>query len=566
VIEDDATGDVEISGVFDPATDGIDFYESLEGMRVQVNDAVVVGPRNDFGELWVLPDDGANAGLRTNRDGIVVRPGDFNPERIQLDDALSPTPSLNVGDHFTEPIIGVLDYNFGNFELLPTATGASVGDGVTRETNAGVSDPDQLSVGAFNVENLDPGDSQAKFDELAELIVDHLQSPDLLSLEEVQDNNGPTNDAVVDANVTVGRLIDAISAAGGPTYQFRQINPVDDQDGGEPGGNIRVAFLFRIDRGLAFTDRPGGGSTTNTTVVDGADGPELSASPGRILSANGATFNASRKPLAGEFTFNGHRLFAIANHFNSKGGDQPLFGRFQPPTLSSEAQRLLQAQTVNDFVDEIVALEPNAEVIVLGDFNDFEFSPPLMTLKGDVLNDLIETLPGPERYSYDFEGNSQTLDHTLVSDALLRGLFDYDVVHVNSEFAAQASDHEPQVVHQTLWQWGGFQHPVENEGTLNLARAGGAIPVKFSLDGNQGTAVFAAGFPKSLQVDCDTTEPTDPIEETAAPGQSGLQYDPVTDTYTYVWKTNKNWANSCRQLILQLADGSVHVAEFQFTK
>jgi predicted extracellular nuclease len=49
---------------------------------------------------------------------------------------------------------------------------------------------------------------------------------------------------VVDATVTLQMLIDAIATAGGPTYEYRQINPVDDQDGGEPGGNIRVAFLF----------------------------------------------------------------------------------------------------------------------------------------------------------------------------------------------------------------------------------------------------------------------------------------------------------------------------------
>ena len=70
VIEDDATGDVETSGTFDPATDGIDFYESLEGMLVQVNDAVAVGPTSDFGsnrEIPVVVDNGANAGLRTPR-------------------------------------------------------------------------------------------------------------------------------------------------------------------------------------------------------------------------------------------------------------------------------------------------------------------------------------------------------------------------------------------------------------------------------------------------------------------------------------------------------------------
>jgi hypothetical protein len=408
---------------------------------VQVNDAVVVGPRNDFGEIWVLGDDGANAAVRTTRGGIVIRPTDFNPERIQLDDAILTTPSVDVGDHFTGPVVGVIDYSFGNFEVLITSPLTADPGGLDQETTAAAL-PGQLAVATFNVENLDPGDSADKFDDLADLIVNHLRSPDLIALEEVQDNNGPTNDSVVDASLTYAALIDAIVAAGGPTYDFRNINPVDDQDGGEPGGNIRVGFLFRDDRGLAFVDRAGGTSTAATTVLPG---PQLSFSPGRIDPTNPA-FATSRKPLAGEFTYYGQTLFVIANHFNSKGGDQPLFGHFQPPTRSTEVQRNQQAQVVNDFVDALLAEDSNADVIVLGDLNDFEFSTALATVRGGVLHNLIETLPQAERYTYDFEGNSQTLDHLLVSDNLFNTVaFDYDVVHVNAEFAEQASDHDPQV-------------------------------------------------------------------------------------------------------------------------
>jgi uncharacterized protein len=86
------------------------------------------------------------------------------------------------------------------------------------------------------------------------LIVQHLRSPDLLAIEEIQDNDGATNSSVTDASVSWGMLVDAIGAAGGPAYQYRQIDPVDDQDGGEPGGNIRVRFLFRTDRGLSVVD------------------------------------------------------------------------------------------------------------------------------------------------------------------------------------------------------------------------------------------------------------------------------------------------------------------------
>ena len=251
-------------------------------------------------------------------------------------------------------------------------------------------------------------------------------------------------------------LISAIKAAGGPTYQYRQIDPLDDQDGGVPGGNIRVGFLFRTDRGVEFIDRPGGNSTTPTTVVSTPSGPRLLFSPGRVAPQDPAwsTPEGVRKPLAAEFRARGKKLFLIANHWKSKTGDQPLFGRFQPPARVTETQRKAEAGVVKDFVNEILALDPHANVIVLGDLNDFEFSETLTILeeRGDFdLHTLIETLPQNERYSYVFEGNSQTLDHIVVSDNLVNQFsFDYDIVHVNSEFADQASDHEPQLVRLDL--------------------------------------------------------------------------------------------------------------------
>ena len=106
---------------------------------------------------------------------------------------------------------------------------------------------------------------------------------------------------------------------------------------------------------------------------------------------------------------------------------------------------------MNDFVDEILAVDPRANVIVLGDINDFEFSQTVDLLEGGVLTTLMDTLPKAERYSYVFEGNSQVLDQILVSSNLLdRFPIEYDPVHVNSEFADQASDHDPQVARLDL--------------------------------------------------------------------------------------------------------------------
>jgi uncharacterized protein len=449
VIEDDATGDVEAPGVlFDPGEDGLDFWESLEGTRLRIDDAEVVGPRSGFGELPVVA---AGATVRTRRGGIVLRAGDANPERVLLDDVLAPIPAANVGDTLAGATVGVLDYSFANYKLLVTATPTVASGQLPRETTRATR-TGELAVATFNVENLDPGDPQAKVDALAAQVVTNLASPDVVALEEVQDDTGPTDDGVVTAGVTLARLTAEISAAGGPAYQWRQVDPQDKADGGEPGGNIRVVLLFRTDRGLSFVDRPGATATTPTQVVRGPLGlPRLSLSPGRISPTDPA-WQDSRKPLAGEFRWHGLPLFVVANHFVSKSADQPLSGRFQPPARPSEVQRHAQARLVNAFAADILRLNPLASVVVGGDLNDFEFSQTadLLVGRGELV-DLPRTLPQRERYTYVFEGNSQVLDHILLSPALALRIgplsrYDYDVVHVNSEYADQVSDHDPQVV------------------------------------------------------------------------------------------------------------------------
>jgi uncharacterized protein len=444
VIEDDATGDVENSGVFDPANDGMDFYESLEGMHLELQNAVAVGPRSDFGEIPVLPAGGAGAGVRTNRGGILLRSNDTNPERIFLDDVIAPTPVMDVGDTIPGSLFGVLDYSFGNFKLLVTSAPTAQRNGLAREVTTTGSHK-ELAIATFNVENLSPADPPSKFDELAGIIVMNLRSPDIVVVEEIQDNTGPVNDGTVAADQTFAQLIAAISAVGGPTYDWRSIDPVNNSDGGQPGGNIRVGFLFRTDNpDLQFVDRPGGGSTTAVDVVKVAGQVQLTSSPGRIDPTN-AAFNNSRKPLAAEFVFRGKTVFVVANHWNSKGGDNPLFGRFQPPVAVTETQRAQQATAVASFVNDVFGLAPNANVVIAGDLNDFDYSAAVGIVTATGMLDLPSTLPDGERYTYDFEGNSQVLDHILISPAIAARGFNYDVVHVNSEFADQASDHEPQV-------------------------------------------------------------------------------------------------------------------------
>ena len=455
-------GDIEIDGVFDVDANAIDFYESMEGMLVRVSDAVAVSPTNSYGELVVLPGgDGAN---RTDRGGVKATEADTNTERVMLKNLLAPLPKANVGDSLPGDIDGVLDYDFGNFKVNVLATPSLVDNGLEREVTR-AHESDELAVATYNVENLDAGDSATVFARHGESIAVNLASPDILAIEEIQDDTGSTDDGVVSATATLDLLVEAIVAAGGPTYEYRQIDPANNMDGGQPGGNIRVGFLFNPER-VDFTDVAGGDATTPVEVrsekvkkdcqpwwwvgcwLFGGNKktvPALSVSPGRIAPTD-AAWDESRKPLVGEFVFEGEKVFVVANHFASKGGDDPLYGRFQSPTRISEEQRHAQAIVVNDFVKRIQDVDRRANVVVLGDINDFEYSQTVAELTADeALAVGYDLLDESERYSYVFEGNSQVLDQILVSPNLMDDS-ELDVVHVNAEFANQASDHDPSVI------------------------------------------------------------------------------------------------------------------------
>jgi uncharacterized protein len=360
---------------------------------------------------------------------------------------------VSVGDVFSGATVGPIDYsNFGGYVLAATKLG-TVTPGGLAPVVATAGSSKQLSIATYNVENLAPGDPAAKYQRLGEGVVTNLASPDVITLEEIQDNTGATDDGVVAADQTLAKLTAAITAAGGPSYSVREIDPVNDKDGGQPGGNIRVAFLYNparvsfIDSGSASVNR----STTGTAVVKSHGEAALTLSPGRVDPTN-PVWTSSRKPLVGQFRFGGKDVFVIANHFASKGGDQNADGRFQYPQQSSATQRAGQAQVLHDFVGKLLAVDKKAQVVASGDFNDFQFSPSLAALRTgtadgsgpSILTDLISTLPVDQQYTYVFNGVSQVLDHILVSNSV-HGIH-YQVVHVNAEFVNQTSDHDPQVV------------------------------------------------------------------------------------------------------------------------
>jgi predicted extracellular nuclease len=436
---------IDNDSLFNPQEDGLDFYESLEGMLVQVNEAVVVGPTSPYKEIVVLADGGAWAEVRTPRGGIVLREDDFNPERVILDDALREMPFVQVGDTASKPIVGVMDYGYGNFKIQPIEDVHFVSGELPLSDPLAPASVGQVRVASYNIGVLSAQEVD-RMVTLAEHVVNWMGSPDIIGLQEVADKDGSAGTLAVSADETYQGMIDAILRLGGPPYGYVDIDPLPDADGGIPGGNVRVGFLYRLDRGLSLVDAPQGDAETPVEVINRGGKPALSLNPGRIDPGNSA-FTNSRKPLVVTFLIDGEPLFVVNNHFNSKGPDQALFGAVQPPVLHSEVQRTQQALIVHDFVASIIKIDPDSRVIVLGDLNDFHFSAPVGILQGEHLHNLIETLPVAARYTYNYEGNSQVLDHLLVSESLKKSLVGFDILHLNSEYDywRQFSDHDPLV-------------------------------------------------------------------------------------------------------------------------
>lgn len=427
----------------------MDFFESLEGMLVQINNARAVSTRNGYNEVSVVADNGENAGIFSSEGVLVLRETDPNPERIMLDDAFIMMPEIHVGAVFSEPIVGVVDYDFGNYRVQPLSKPVLRQNTPFRATGArGVQEDWELAVATYNLENFNSLQEVERSKQIAREIVEMLKAPDILVLQEIMDDNGSLDSQEVSAERNLTSLIDDIvdASKGQVVYKALNINPARNMDGGITGGNIRTVILYQTSRGLEFPSGLIGDATTEVSLRQENGRAMLTLNPGRIWPGNSAFFD-SRKPIIAQFVFNGQDIYVIGNHFNSKGEDGPLFGDQQPPQRPSERQRIAQGKAVNGFVRDILDINPKALIVVLGDLNDFPWSVSMETLEGGLLENLVFTLPENQRFSYMHEGNAQTLDQILASKALAPKLLSYEAVHINSLGLPRdtASDHDPVV-------------------------------------------------------------------------------------------------------------------------
>jgi hypothetical protein len=417
-------------------------------MRIEVAGGTVTGPTLGHDELVLLPA-GSSAAARTAKGGLLLTEAGPSLERVLVSGRLAGgLPRLAVGDRIVAPVVGVVDYSYSNYKLLALApiVAERAPDRCRESTRlAG------LTLATFNVENLSAADSESRFARAAEVVAHRLGAPAIVALEEIQDDSGREGgDGVVSSERTLGRLVDAVVAAGGPRYETIVIDPELDREGGVPGGNIRVALLYDPVR-VGF-ERRGAATALDATEPTVARGElRLTLNPGRVAPrASSFTMTSGegvRRSLAAEFRVDGRSLFVIANHWSSKFDDDRAFGAVQPPRRPTGAKRRAQAVEIRAFVERLLELDPRARVAVVGDLNDLPWSAPIEQLSAPPLVNLVGRLPVADRYTYNFEGSAQAIDHVVVSPSLADGA-EIEALHVSSDCpeGVRASDHDPVIV------------------------------------------------------------------------------------------------------------------------
>lgn len=423
-----------------------ELLNSLEGMLVALEPGqTFVAPSNKFGDYVVALDhpNQDRSGLRTREGGMLIDPDNHlrwlpGFRMMNYNHAIR----LNVGATLTTRIEGPLNYRSDAYQMSVTSP-FSVNPSFIEMTKSRLKpSPNALTIMTLNCFNLDPhveADSrvnnprqdidddwgQGRFHTLAHAIVLQANCPDVVALQEIQDNDGAELSAVTDADETYALLVGTIEELCGLRYQWADIPPELDQDGGQPGGNIRNGFLYNPQRVM----------------------PDLHSM--RVLGKQAECFEDSRKPLVCDFVevISGQRLTIINVHLASKRHQASIFAPEQAGIDSKLAVRVEQATIIQHEANEL--LEQGGEYYITGDFNDTEHSPTLDALTAESGANLVLTLDPVERYDYNHRGQLQVLMHGIVPHSLLTaGRADYEIIHGNEligvmpgEEGVKPSDH-----------------------------------------------------------------------------------------------------------------------------
>ncbi len=438
----------------------MDFYESYEGMLVSIHKPLIVGAKEKYGDIAVVADGGKYAKNRTNNGGVKYGYDYEQSQRIIVSDKLLSihqkkqskfkyenfTP--NPGDKFDGSIIGVLAFDYNNYKVYNIEPLPKIIDcGAKVDSPKFAPNPKALSVATYNIENFTLTDGPERIKALALHIKDKLQTPDIIGLVEVADDDGAKKGSkLVSAEKTLQAIVDGIKAETGIEYKYLSVDPEHGKDGGWPEMHIRNAIIYRSDR-ISLPYFKQGNATEDLDIAK----ENFNFNPGRIGN-NQAFFSRGRKPLVAHLKGFNKDIFVIVNHLKSKRGDDALYGAIRPVKRHTEEKRTQQADYVYRFMGRLHLKRPQALIICMGDMNDFEFAPSMKVLKGGLMVNTVELLPENERHTYVYNGNSQVLDALLINREYAEGV-KVDILNINSEFTkAQGaiSDHDPILVQINL--------------------------------------------------------------------------------------------------------------------
>lgn len=399
---------------------------SLEGMLVGIpSGATFTAPSNPFGDYVLLPPDSDLT--RTKQGGVLIDPE--QPLRwlpsFRITD-YSKAPTINVGSELLEPVTGPLNFRVASYQIAAKGPLKYRPAAVRSIPTTLRHSPTKVTILTLNGFNLDPHredpsmvkDPQRDVDDdiragrfmsLGRAVARDAKSPSIVALQEIQDSDGAELTDNVDANKTYAVLIAAIKQAGGPDYRWLDIPPESEADGGQPGGNIRNAFLYDPDQ-LEYVE--------NSLKRLGQESP---------------AFVDSRKPLAARFRLkNGTGELEVINvHLASKRHQYGLFAPESPGHDPRLSIRVEQAELIGRHIARL--REKEIDYYVTGDFNDFEFSETLLALTGDHSTNLVNLLPEELRYDYNHRGISQALMHGVVANRQLEGRkVEYEILPANA--------------------------------------------------------------------------------------------------------------------------------------
>jgi predicted extracellular nuclease len=582
-----------------PLPNGQADLEQYEGMLVTTNQPMTVIEYFNLDRFGTV--DVATERLETPTDAAEPGPASDavlaynNARRIRLDDGSQtqnpfpvtlPDGQLEYGDAFgggdtLSNIVGVLSWIRPGIGLQPEGYAIQLTQLPTFEnTNPRPADPPEVGgsfkVVGFNVLNYFNGNGMgggfptsrgatdpAEFQKQTTKIVAALVAldADVVGLIEIE------NDFADGANSAIADLVDALNAATAPgTYAYI-----------DPGVNVGTDEIT-----VAIIYKP----ATATPVGDLA----ILDSQAFVNPFN-ADIDRNRPALAQTFMSveTGGVMTVVVNHLKSKGSGCGS-GDDDPRQGSCNLTRTASAQVLVDWLTTDPTGSGDTDFLLIGDYNAYAKEDPIDVFTNAGYVDLFALFQPEDVYSYVFDGMTGYLDYGIASPTLVSQVtgaapwninsdepdaFEYDELFDNpanlplwyAPTPYRSSDHDPVVVGLDLLQYGfnGFFQPIDNFPIVNTVKAGQAVPIKFSLSGDLGLDVFFDGYPTFEFGSCDPSS-GDPVEETVPNSNSGLTYDPVTNQYTFVWKTDRNWSNKCGTLTIVFDDGTIRNILFRFTR